>query len=177
MMCSMSDGIERPAQPNSDGEGSGVLANLPRTRPQRASPRRAAARRTEAEKADGAAAQARSRERSAPRGSAPSADPRATRGASEATTSKSAAGRRASRNRPAKRASSTARRPRRSTPKLEPVPSQGYESDDPATGAVQPPGGAELLISAAEIVGELAKAGVSRSERLVKDLLSRLPLS
>jgi hypothetical protein len=182
MMCSMSDGIERPAQPNSDGEGSGVLANLPRTRPQRASPRRAAARRTEAEKADSAAAQARSRERSAPRGSAPSADPRATRGASEATTSKSAAagpgaGRRASRNRPAKRASSTARRPRRSTPKLEPVPSQGYESDDPATGAVQPPGGAELLISAAEIVGELAKAGVSRSERLVKDLLSRLPLS
>jgi hypothetical protein len=42
---------------------------------------------------------------------------------------------------------------------------------------VQPPGGAELLISAAEIVGELAKAGVSRSERLLKDVLSRLPLS
>jgi hypothetical protein len=42
---------------------------------------------------------------------------------------------------------------------------------------VHPPGGAELLISAAEIVGELAKAGVSRSERLLKDALSRLPLS
>jgi hypothetical protein len=58
------------------------------------------------------------------------------------------------------------------------VPSQGYEGeDDAATGAVQPPGGAELLISAVEIVGELAKAGASKSERLVKDVLSRLPLS
>jgi hypothetical protein len=69
-------------------------------------------------------------------------------------------------------------RPRRSTSKPDDVPSQGYESDDDAaTGAVQPPGGAELLISAAEIVGELAKAGVSRTEQLVKDVLSRLPLS
>jgi hypothetical protein len=33
------------------------------------------------------------------------------------------------------------------------------------------------LASATEIVGEMAKAGLSRSERLVKDLLSRLPLS
>jgi hypothetical protein len=58
------------------------------------------------------------------------------------------------------------------------VPRQGYESDDDAaTGAVQPPGGAELLVSAAEIVGELAKAGASRTERLLKDVLSRLPLS
>ncbi len=61
---------------------------------------------------------------------------------------------------------------------LDPVPSQGYEAeDDAATGPVQPPGGTELLLSAAEIVGELAKAGLSRSERLVKDALSRLPLS
>jgi hypothetical protein len=58
------------------------------------------------------------------------------------------------------------------------VPPQGYESeDDAATGAVRPPGGAELVLSAAEIVGELAKAGVSRSERLMKDVLARLPLS
>jgi hypothetical protein len=40
---------------------------------------------------------------------------------------------------------------------------------------VQPPGGAELLLSAAELVGELAKAGVSRTERLLKDAFSRLP--
>jgi hypothetical protein len=180
----MSDGIERPPQPNSDGEGSGVLANLPRTRPQRASPRRAAARRTAAEKADGATAPARSDERSTVRGSrAASSDPPAATDAGEArttdrTTAGRGAGQRASRNRPAKRAGRAARRPRRSTAKLDAVPSQGYESDDDAaTGAVQPPGGTELLISAAEIVGELARAGVSRSERLVKDLLSRLPLS
>jgi hypothetical protein len=69
------------------------------------------------------------------------------------------------------------RRPRRSTPKPEQVPPQGYESeDDAATGAVRPPGGAELVLSAAEIVGELAKAGLTRSERMVKDVLARLPL-
>jgi hypothetical protein len=180
----MNDAIEPPGQPNSDGEGSGVLANLPRTRPQRASARRAAARRTEAEKTDGATAPARSGERSAARGSrAASADPRAASGAGEATRARSTtpgagASRRATRNRSAKRANGTQGRPRRSTPKLDAVPRQGYESDDDAaTGAVQPPGGAELLISAAEIVGELAKAGVSRSERLLKDVLSRLPLS
>jgi hypothetical protein len=173
-MCSMSDGIEHPAQPNSDGEGSGVLANLPRTRPQRASPRRAAARRTAAEKTDGATAPARSGERSARGSRAPSAES----GAGEARSAGAGAGRRTSRNRPAKRESAAQGRARRSAPRLDAVPSQGYESDDDAaTGAVQPPGGAELLISAAEIVGELAKAGVSRGERLVKDVLSRLPLS
>jgi hypothetical protein len=176
----MSDGIEHPAQPSSDGEGSGVLANLPRTRPQRASPRRAAARRTAAEKSGAANAPARSGERSAARGSrAPSAESEAGEATrARSTASASGAGRRTTRNRSAKRASAAQGRPRRSAPKLDAVPSQGYESDDDAaTGAVQPPGGAELLISAAEIVGELAKAGVSRSERLVKDVLSRLPLS
>jgi hypothetical protein len=42
---------------------------------------------------------------------------------------------------------------------------------------VQPPGGAELLASAAEIVGELTKSGLATGERLLKDVLSRLPLS
>jgi hypothetical protein len=42
---------------------------------------------------------------------------------------------------------------------------------------VQPPGAAELVVSAAEIVGELAKAGLSTGERLLKDVFSRLPLS
>ena len=56
-------------------------------------------------------------------------------------------------------------------------PRQGFECDgDTASGAVQPPGGAELVASAAEIVGELAKAGLSTGERLLKDVLSRLPL-
>ncbi|HEY2438352.1 MAG TPA: hypothetical protein VGH93_14315 [Solirubrobacteraceae bacterium] len=57
------------------------------------------------------------------------------------------------------------------------MPPQGYETEDDAvTGAVRPPGGAELVMSAAEIVGELTKAGISRSEKLVKEIVSRLPL-
>lgn len=55
---------------------------------------------------------------------------------------------------------------------------QGFESEsDRARGPVHPPGGAELVASAAEIVGELAKAGLASGERLLKDVLSRLPLS
>jgi hypothetical protein len=41
------------------------------------------------------------------------------------------------------------------------------------TGTVQPPGGAELIASATEIIGELAKTGISTGERLFKDVLSR----
>jgi hypothetical protein len=118
----------------------GVLANLPRTRPQRATPRRAAARGAGASSGSGlrrvraepARELARSRARSAP-----------------ATAPRS---------------------------KLAPV--QGYESDsEAATGSVAPPGAIELLASAAELVGELTKTGLSRSERLIRDLVSRLPLS
>jgi hypothetical protein len=55
---------------------------------------------------------------------------------------------------------------------------QGFESEsDRARGPVHPPGGAELVASAAEVLGELAKSGLSTGERLLKDLLSRLPLS
>jgi hypothetical protein len=40
---------------------------------------------------------------------------------------------------------------------------------------VQPPGGAELLGSAAGILADLAKGGLSTGERLLRDALSRLP--
>jgi hypothetical protein len=74
---------------------------------------------------------------------------------------------------------------RRSTPPRPPhaqpadqVPRQGFESDfDRASGPVQPPGGTEFVATAAEIFSELAKAGFSTGERLLKDVLSRLPLS
>jgi len=57
------------------------------------------------------------------------------------------------------------------------VPRQGFASDgERVSGPVQPPGGAELIATAAEIVSELAKAGVSTGERLIKDVVSRLPL-
>jgi hypothetical protein len=40
---------------------------------------------------------------------------------------------------------------------------------------VQPPGGAELVASAVEIVGELAKAGLTSGERVLRDVFSHLP--
>jgi hypothetical protein len=176
MMCTMSDGMESPTGPNSDGEGSGVLGNLPRTRPQRATAGRAAARRSAGKKEGAAAAPARSAD-----GDGDGAS-RSAGAATETRTAKGSgarrnAGRGASKNSAGKRAADGARRGRRSTAKLDAVPAQGYESEDDAAGAVRPPGGAELVLSAAEIVGELAKAGLSRSERLLKDVLSHLPLS
>jgi hypothetical protein len=58
----------------------------------------------------------------------------------------------------------------------ETVPRQGFEPDgELASGSVQPPGAAELVSSAAELAGELAKAGVTGGARLLKDLFARLP--
>jgi hypothetical protein len=121
----------------------GVLANLPRTRPQRSTPRRTAAR-------DGG--------RVAP--------PAARRGG---PSSPAPRGKRATRPRPAAGAKTAARR--------QQAPVQGFEAEGEASGSVQPPGAVELISSVAEVVSELTKAGVSRSERLLKDLVSRLPLS
>jgi hypothetical protein len=78
----------------------------------------------------------------------------------------------------APRARTRAAKSAASKPVVEPAPRQGFESEtEHANGTVHPPGGADLVASAAEIVGELAKAGVSTGERLLKDFLSRLPLS
>jgi hypothetical protein len=75
-----------------------------------------------------------------------------------------------------KRARTAAVRPRASARVREPAPRQGFESEtESMSGSVRPPGGAEFVASAAEIVGELAKAGLSTGERLLKDALSRLP--
>jgi hypothetical protein len=182
MMCAVSDGIENVTGPNSDGEGSGVLGNLPRTRPQRATPRRAAARRSAGEKAAGATGERRATDGDGDgaqhsSGTAAGTDASTESGRARNATPRRETGQRASRGRNGKRPAGGARRPKRSVTNLDAVPAQGYESeDDAATGAVRPPGGAELVLSAAEIVGELAKAGISRSERLVKDVLSHLPL-
>jgi hypothetical protein len=177
----MTDRTQGSTRDNSDGDGASVLQNLPRTRPQRASPRRAAARRSAARKTGTERPKAQA---GAANGSAPAAPASTARSGTAATAGAGSTGgareatQRASRSRAGKRAASPARRQKRAIPKLEEVPPQGYESeDDAATGAVRPPGGAELVLSAAEIVGELAKAGLSRSERLVKDVLARLPLS
>ncbi|MGD0452767.1 MAG: hypothetical protein ABSB69_04160 [Solirubrobacteraceae bacterium] len=131
-------------------EGQGVLSRLPRTRPQRSSPRRAAAREATAAAEAATAAPAHSNGRG----------PARSRRTAKATPKQ-----------PAKRNAKPA-------VTAEPVPRQGFECEgERASGSVHPPGGAELVASAAEIVGELAKAGLSTGERLLKDVLSRLPLS
>ncbi len=141
------------------------MSNLPRTRPQRSSPRRAAARKATAAAQAATAAPDRSNGRPAARSQNPAA-----RGSRRPAAERSSAG--------SQRARSAGGRTAATSATGEPVPRQGFECEsDRASGPVQPPGGAELVASAAEIVGELAKAGLSTGERLLKDVLSRLPLS
>ena len=155
----LSNDVHVPDASGSDGSVSnerGVLANLPRTRPQRSSARRAAARES-ARAAGGNGARA-------PAGPAPAKRAR--------PTSKRAGGS----TRPAQTRPSAAAERARSRPQ-QAAPRQGFETEPQAArGSVQPPGGAELVASAAELVGELAKAGLSRGERAIRDLLGRLPL-
>jgi hypothetical protein len=121
MLTRMSDSPSGNPRGPASAEGPGILAGLPRTRPQRASARRAASRATKPSKVSRAHAS-------------------------------------------------------RSEPAGESVPMQGYESeDDSLNRPIQPPGGAELVASLAELVGELAKAGVNTGGRVLKDVLSRLP--
>jgi hypothetical protein len=90
----------------------------------------------------------------------------------KAPSRSSSAGRSTARKRP----SAAAKRPRAPARVREPAPRQGFESDtESMSGSVRPPGGVEFVASAAEIVGELAKAGLSTGERLLKDVFSRLP--
>ncbi len=136
-------------------EGASVLSNLPRTRPQRATARRAAARRGGRSEI----AHETTMAPAAPRRPARAAKPAKARAKGTAAAKRAPA---APRARPARAA--------------EPVPRQGFESDgDRASGPVSPPGAVELLASAAELLGELAKAGVNTSERLLRDVFSRLP--
>ncbi|HTR72969.1 MAG TPA: hypothetical protein VMG80_05180 [Solirubrobacteraceae bacterium] len=55
------------------------------------------------------------------------------------------------------------------------MPKQGYEAEPEVSGPVQPPGSAELIASAAELAGELAKTGIGAGVRALRDFLSRLP--
>ncbi len=149
-------------------DGQSVLSKLPRTRPQRASPRRAAARAASAA-AETTTATAPAASNGRPATRAKSAVTRAPQRPAPARPAAGSQRVRGARARPARASAATT---------VEPAPRQGFECEpERAGGTLQPPGGAELVASAAEIVGELAKAGVSTGERLLKDFLSRLPLS
>jgi hypothetical protein len=152
--------------------GSSVLANLPKTRPQRSSARRAAARGT------GTSAPAATDAPDASAPPAPAVPARTPKAAAKPRRAKTgSAGPKSTGKRAAAKPSPRPRVGRKTgRPELPPVPRQGYASEgDRATGAVQAPGGTELAGSAVEIIGELAKAGLSTGERLLRDVLSRLP--
>jgi hypothetical protein len=174
--------VSVPSESNGRGsaplDGEGVLSNLPRKRPQRSSARRTAARGAPApttgattepvSRNGGASAKGKARAKTASK--APAKAKRTPAGSSARTKAKPAAS-------SSQRTHSTAKRPP-STASAEEIPRQGFETEsDRARGPVQPPGGAELVAGAVEIVGELAKAGFSTGERLLKDVLSRLPLA
>ena len=137
-----------------------MLANLPRTRPQRTTARRAASRRQSTAASD--------EDRSA---GTTTARPTA---AKPARTTKAKPARRTA----AKAAPKTRRAPaKRKAPKAaaEEIPRQGFACEEErVSGAVAPPGAAELVGTAAEIVGEIARFGITGGERVLRDVLGRL---
>jgi hypothetical protein len=185
MMCRVTDANSSDGSSSAQQDERGVLANLPRTRPQRSSRRRTAARNAAGSPAGADAASPSRSERSIPPREAVSSG--AAKAASDRRVAPRSApgkpgGSEAERPRRSVRGGASARRqasaPKRRASSQDAAPRQGFECDgDAASGPVQPPGAAELVASAAEIVGELAKAGLSTGERLLKDVVSRLPLS
>jgi hypothetical protein len=141
----------------------GVLANLPRTRPQRPSAHREAAR---------SAASAKT----ASSTSTPARKPRRTAAAKAQPAGQAPARKRTTVAKQHQPAAKT--RVKRAIHPQDPAPRQGFETErDPVTGSVQPPGSLDLLSSAAELAGELTKSGLSSGGRLLKDVFTRLSLN
>jgi hypothetical protein len=177
--------------PNSNGgppagHETGILADLPRTRPQHSSARRDAARRTRTRSAEAQreASVARKGEASAARKAAPEAETAAASAGPVAAVPQLGPDRRAKPrpDRPGTRPDRPGTHRPRSTSRIriaeEPVPRQGFECEgEHETGSVQPPGATELIGVAAEMLGELARAGIATGERLLKDVRSLLPRS
>jgi hypothetical protein len=170
-----------------DAGDEGVLARLPPKRPQRSSRRRAAARGATVG-ARTAPAQGGTEATDAGTAATKAGSPTTRTGTTRTKARTAAAGGRA--RRPGKGGQPARFSKRQVGPRPRPaagprpdsserrdgVPRQGFESEsDSASGPVQPPGGIELVASAAEIVAELARAGLSAGERLLGDLVGRLP--
>ena len=78
----------------------------------------------------------------------------------------------------AKKPASTKRRAAKpiAKPAEPPAPKQGYEPEEELElgKSVNPPSGAELVESVADIIGELANSGLTAGGRLLKDAFSLL---
>jgi len=150
---------ESDARPHTtdNGDGPEILANLPRTRPQRASARRAAAR--PAPPADDAP----------PASGTPRPDP----GAAAPPTPKTTKARKpASRSAPRRAAKPAARRPP-AVPRQASAP-QGFEPDSARTpgGSISPPSAIELLDGVVGAAGQLAVGTLDRGVRAVRGAVS-----
>jgi outer membrane biosynthesis protein TonB len=187
----MSDSSSGDPHETASVDGPGILAGLPRTRPQRPSARRAASRTAKPEK----------RPLTHERRSKPAGETMPVRKPTDETvpkrkpTSESVPKRKPTSESVPKRKPTGESVPKRkptgeSVPKRKPtgetmpvrkptdesVPKQGYEPEgDSLNRPIQPPGGAELVASLAELAGELAKAGVGTGGRMLRDFLSHLP--
>jgi hypothetical protein len=157
--------------PNDDADTpmpeGGILAALPRARPQRASARRAAARsattRTNPPRnTNSKAATAQSTANQATAGDKQPAKP------GKPVRARPLAGKTRATSKPLAKPTIQSSEP--------PAPKQGYEPEDEVElgATVSPPSGVELAESVAEIVGELATSGLTAGGRLFKDVFSLL---
>jgi hypothetical protein len=174
-------------QTDSIPEG-GILAALPRARPQRVSARRAAARTNAATKGEATAPKADTartkRVRRAPAKRPVAAEnPAATEkpiAAKKPKARKPIAAKKPKARKPvaAKKATSTKEHAAKpiAKPAETPAPKQGYEPEEELElgKTVNPPSGAELAESVADIIGELANSGLTAGGRLLKDAFSLL---
>ena len=156
-----------PEQANdSEAPQGGVLAGLPRTRPQRTSARREAARaRAKSETASPASTGKQGEARAAAK-----AKPKTRTNAKSRVTPK-AKPKAAIAKKPVKRAAAKLRAPAKTE---EHAPKQGYEPEEEVElgNTVHPPSRGELMESVADIFGELAGLGANAGGRLLKDALS-----
>jgi hypothetical protein len=156
----------------------GILAALPRARPQRASARRTAARTSTAAK-KGTTAAAKTATATKTKSAQASRTKKHVARESPAVAEPSAAKKPTARKSVAvKKAASTKRRRTKpiAKPTEPPAPKQGYEPEEELElgKSVNPPSGAELVESVADIIGELANSGLTAGGRLLKDAFSLL---
>ncbi|HEY1832797.1 MAG TPA: hypothetical protein VGG08_00050 [Solirubrobacteraceae bacterium] len=164
--------------PPSPQDGGSVLANLPRSRPQRSSARRDAARSKRLATEHGEPRKARAIKSATAAPAKEKAKAGADRRAKPRPDHPDTQAARRTRLKDTEDSAPQAARRTRLKDAEDPVPPQGFECEgERATGAVQPPGSTELLASAAEALGEIAKFGFSTGERLLRDVISLLPRS
>jgi hypothetical protein len=189
----------REAESIPDG---GILAALPRTRPQRATARRTAARGDGPSKALATKTSVRARagkgQKQRPaktqkpaetteRKPVTTARRKPTSTTTRAAKAASAPAKPSTRaaNATAKSATQAAKTPARTSKRTvkaptksvePPTPKQGYEPEEEVElgATVHPPSGAELVESVADIVGELAGSSLAAGGRLLKDAFSLL---